>query len=431
MCDDGLRVLNKQLEEHLKDEQAAEDYVSFSEYEDNGAATLSLHSYHIEQLQPETTADRGLPMRNDVITPDTVTIHVGGLKALGGSEVSYAAMLIEILSKVISNDIVVERYKRQSSMESPNESQLSEMELQQLSDYLRLEVEAREKSGPQETCTATKNLLDTVTIHVRGLKTLGRLEVSYAAVLLEILTKVIPSDIVVERYNKRQSSMEGPNETQLSETELQQLSDHLQLEVEAREKSGQQETCVRDTPEERRDMRPRFDSPPMPTEPTPKIAEYRTTRVPFGTPASPFLFTATLQYYFNHVDSARRSTAMTLAENFYVDDLVAGVSSSNEAFRRYKEVNLILSRAGTKLQKRSTNNDELRRPITNGLDFGSAAPLIKVLGSLWDTTTDKLVLKMESLLELLDERKDTKRCVLQTTTRFFDPLAGYHHSSLL
>ncbi|KAH7975476.1 hypothetical protein HPB52_001886 [Rhipicephalus sanguineus] len=53
-CNDGLqlRMLNEQLEEHFTDEQAAEDYLSVSEYEDNAAAMLSLLCYHIEQLQP-------------------------------------------------------------------------------------------------------------------------------------------------------------------------------------------------------------------------------------------------------------------------------------------------------------------------------------------------------------------------------------------
>ncbi|KAH7986540.1 hypothetical protein HPB52_024888 [Rhipicephalus sanguineus] len=45
-CNDGLRVLNEQLEEHLTDEQAAEDYLSVSEYEDNAAATLSFFLSH-------------------------------------------------------------------------------------------------------------------------------------------------------------------------------------------------------------------------------------------------------------------------------------------------------------------------------------------------------------------------------------------------
>ncbi|KAH7943104.1 hypothetical protein HPB52_005324 [Rhipicephalus sanguineus] len=94
-----------------------------------------------------------------------------------------------------------------------------------------------------------RNLLDTVTIHVRSLKSLGLSELSYATMLVEILTKVIPKYIVVEHY-MRQSSLRKTSETQSSETELQPLLDHQWLEVEARNN-------VRDTPEGRRNKRPK------------------------------------------------------------------------------------------------------------------------------------------------------------------------------
>ncbi|XP_037572307.1 uncharacterized protein LOC119454449 [Dermacentor silvarum] len=72
--------------------------------------------------------------------------------------------------------------------------------------------------------------------------------------LVEILTKAIPNDIVVEHY-KRQSLLQKPDEIQSSETELRQLLDFLRLEVEAREKSGHQDSCVRDTHDGRRDRK--------------------------------------------------------------------------------------------------------------------------------------------------------------------------------
>lgn len=42
---------------------------------------------------------------------DAVTINVTGLKALGRSELSDAAMLLKIMTKMISNDIMVPHYK--------------------------------------------------------------------------------------------------------------------------------------------------------------------------------------------------------------------------------------------------------------------------------------------------------------------------------
>lgn len=46
-----------------------------------------------------------------------------------------------------------------------------------------------------------RNLLDTVDINIRGLKPLGCPELSYAAMLVEFLTKAIPGDLLVEQQS--------------------------------------------------------------------------------------------------------------------------------------------------------------------------------------------------------------------------------------
>lgn len=92
-----------------------------------------------------------------------------------------------------------------------------------------------------------RNFQDAVTINVTGLKALGQSELSYAAMLLEIMTKVIPNDIVVAHY-KQQSSPERPNETHSSEMESKKLLNHSRLQVEDREKSVQHQSSVRDPP---------------------------------------------------------------------------------------------------------------------------------------------------------------------------------------
>ncbi|KAH6948890.1 hypothetical protein HPB50_026792 [Hyalomma asiaticum] len=92
------------------------------------------------------------------------------------------------------------------------------------------------------------------------------------------------------------------------------------------------------------------------------------TRVPFGSTASAFLRSATLQYHFKRLDPALKLTALQLAETFYVVDFVAGLNSSEEAFRLYQEVSLILTKAGMKLPKLSTNAEELSRHVADGMD---------------------------------------------------------------
>ncbi|XP_049523124.1 uncharacterized protein LOC119452753 [Dermacentor silvarum] len=523
-------------------------------------------------------------------------------------------MLVEILTKAIPNDIVVEHYKRQSLLQKPDEIQSSETELRQLLDFLRLEVEAREKSGHQDSCvrdthdgrrdrktcatpTASvlhnessktkevgislligadqmwKLVLNDVWSHdeVTGLAAIntklgwtfqgpvpcdGRIFKEVRAHVCVLRTSCTETDVsetlqhfweldsigisdpsthdehgneVVRQFTENIAFKNGRYEVALpwksvntyladnrsvavrrlhgllrrfgSNEELLQQYDkavrQYELDDHAERVNGKDsaERCyymphhavIRESSSTTRlrvvfdasshahgaaslnellEKGPKinnnmvkmlvnfrlhkigitadvqkaflqigiqepdrdalrflwFDSTPMSSEHVPKIVEYRMTRVPFGTTASPFLLTATLQYHFKHINPALRSSAMQLAENFYVDDLVTGVSSSKEAFRLYNEANLILSKAGMKLQKWSTNDDELRKYITDRLDSVSAMAPTKVLGLLWDTAADKLILNMESLLQILEKKNDTKRCVLQTTARIFDPL---------
>ncbi|XP_049527620.1 uncharacterized protein LOC125947248 [Dermacentor silvarum] len=292
-CNDELRVLNEQLEGYLTDEQASEDYISVADNEDNTAATLSLLCHHIEQLQSQTTADRGLPTPNDASASGTISGH----RALGDTSTPVVgASRLPKLDLVHFNGTVqqwqpfwdmfkhavhenasltnIDRFhylktllagpaaKAIEGIQVTDASYADAIEIltnrfgnvriieQKYLENLRMLRPVRFSTD----VTAMRNLLDTVHINVRGLKALGRSELSYAAMLVEILTKAIPNDIVVEHY-KRQSLLQKPDEIQSSETELRQLLDFLRLEVEAREKSGHQDSCVRDTHDGRRDRK--------------------------------------------------------------------------------------------------------------------------------------------------------------------------------
>ncbi|KAH6930033.1 hypothetical protein HPB50_008104 [Hyalomma asiaticum] len=85
---------------------------------------------------------------------DAVNINVRGLKALGQSELSGTALLIEFLTEVFTNDIFVRCCKRLSVLHKPDENESSETELRLLLGCLR--QKAREKSGQQEPATSNK-----------------------------------------------------------------------------------------------------------------------------------------------------------------------------------------------------------------------------------------------------------------------------------
>ncbi|XP_029835783.2 uncharacterized protein LOC115319889 [Ixodes scapularis] len=115
-----------------------------------------------------------------------------------------------------------------------------------------------------------------------------------------------------------------------------------------------------------------------------------------------------------------------LLKCFYVDDLIVGVSSYEEAQKLYDDSTEILAKAGMRLQKWSTSSRELKCHIEKTADETStcaeSSGLTKVLGILWDTEQDNLQVNLQSLSDFVEERMDTKRFVLQTTSRLFDPL---------
>ncbi|XP_037521402.1 uncharacterized protein LOC119398643 [Rhipicephalus sanguineus] len=163
---------------------------------------------------------------------------------------------------------------------------------------------------------------------------------------------------------------------------------------------------------------------PRPGETLPVIDTWRMKRVPFGTTASPFLLSATLQHHLKACEVQFPSTAGRLKRSLYVDDLLTGANSEKEALRLYTEANAIFSAASMKLHKWSSNSERLRRRFEgDGVapkHLGFLPGVLKVLGLAWDPITDELTF-VPCVSDNASERA-TKRSMLQTTARIYDPL---------
>ncbi|XP_064483001.1 uncharacterized protein LOC135395842 [Ornithodoros turicata] len=155
----------------------------------------------------------------------------------------------------------------------------------------------------------------------------------------------------------------------------------------------------------------------------------RMTRVPFGATSSPFLLSATIQHHLATITGDQETTARKLSRSFYVDDLVTGADSEEEAEKLYREALEIMNTAGMNLRKWTTSNDRLRAlfdgresPVHGTKEKQQLLSPQKILGVSWDTEQDKLQVTMKSLFTFLLETADTKRYVLQAASRIFDPL---------
>ncbi|XP_064463407.1 uncharacterized protein LOC135374345 [Ornithodoros turicata] len=176
-----------------------------------------------------------------------------------------------------------------------------------------------------------------------------------------------------------------------------------------------------------------FADVPTVNHPFPAVEEWRMTRVPFGTTTSPFLLGATLQYHLRNARDDQAHVAAILERSFYVDDLLAGASTVEEAKTIKDTAQALMAEAGMNLTKWSSNSTELQKYI-NG-PSSTAAPSItepennikagevsKVLGIVWDHKNDCFRFSGEHLLEVLTILRNTKRSVLQMSARVFDPL---------
>ncbi|GFV39418.1 integrase catalytic domain-containing protein [Trichonephila clavipes] len=107
-------------------------------------------------------------------------------------------------------------------------------------------------------------------------------------------------------------------------------------------------------------------------------------------------------------------TVRTLDHCFYVDDLVTGEDDAKSAFDLSSKAAKIMSEAGMNLRKWISNDCELMKQWQlehfdhlNMNDFVNHPH--RVLGLLWHPQKDYLSLRLTSLLDFLQKRKNTKR----------------------
>ncbi|XP_064464472.1 uncharacterized protein LOC135375756 [Ornithodoros turicata] len=166
-----------------------------------------------------------------------------------------------------------------------------------------------------------------------------------------------------------------------------------------------------------------YATTPRAGEPLPPVEIWRMTRVPFGAKSSPFLLAATIRHHLRAAEETYPRTASLLSSHFYVDDLVVGMPSPEEALTVYHESRQIFRDAGMKLVKWTSNDAHLRATFdADGTGSSTTSPLRKVLGIVWDIETDEIRYPLKSMSEFLEQRSNTKRYVLQAVARIYDPL---------
>ena len=99
------------------------------------------------------------------------------------------------------------------------------------------------------------------------------------------------------------------------------------------------------------------------TKAQPEVQILKFTRVVFGVSSSPFLLNATIRHHLKKYVSTHPKLVKKISESIYVDDVVSGAETEEEAFTMYQESKAMLRSGGFNLHKFNTNSSKLRELI--------------------------------------------------------------------
>ncbi|GFW40266.1 retrovirus-related Pol polyprotein from transposon 17.6 [Trichonephila clavipes] len=160
-----------------------------------------------------------------------------------------------------------------------------------------------------------------------------------------------------------------------------------------------------------------------------KFQVYRFKRVMFGVNVT-FLLSATIKHQIENYREQYPAATEMLDTCLYVDDVISGADNISQALKVSKDAETIMKNASMKLRKWNSNDQTLMRTWEKeGLethprhpDDSSKIPSSKVLGIPWDVVHDYFTIDVKGLLQLDTSKPITKRIVLQSAGKIYDPV---------
>ena len=154
-----------------------------------------------------------------------------------------------------------------------------------------------------------------------------------------------------------------------------------------------------------------------PLDPDSELQVYRFKVVLFGAVCSPFMLNATLHY---HLSKYRSTIAHDMLTNLYVDNIVSGCQSVEEAHHYYHMARSVMKDAQFNLRSWASNSQVITDEAAKEGVRDDTNP-VNVLGLQWNTQTDSLSLSTKSPIPAATSLV-TKRDVLRESSKIFDPL---------
>ena len=157
------------------------------------------------------------------------------------------------------------------------------------------------------------------------------------------------------------------------------------------------------------------------------FVDYCMKRVTTGVAASPYLAVKILQQAAKDFAGDFPQASWHVENSFYVDDLLGGADSEEEALDLYRNLRQVLGKGGFNLRKWRSSSAEVLASIpdkllealpTQDLVDRHSAKYPKTLGVAWDSRSDT----MATHIELPTGYSSTKRGVVSDIARTFDVL---------
>ena len=148
------------------------------------------------------------------------------------------------------------------------------------------------------------------------------------------------------------------------------------------------------------------------------IQEYRFTRGIWGIISAAFLLACTIICHLLTYDNV---ISRDIIKNLYVDNLISGTDTTQNAINYYQETKQIFNEASMNIREWASNDSEVMKNIRD--EDKCRNKVVKVLGMIWKTREDKI-----SLATMKSEKEGdnlTKRVMLQRIAPVYDPIGFF------
>lgn len=157
-------------------------------------------------------------------------------------------------------------------------------------------------------------------------------------------------------------------------------------------------------------------------DPLSAVIEYELNTVTYGVKSSAFLALRVIKQLLVDEGESYPLAASRVANDMYVDDLVSGADSIEEATRLHQELCSLFEKGGFTLSKWASTIPDFNPSTNDKVDCVSISPkeddYVKILGLIWRAPEDSLSYAVKQP----PSHHVTKRAMLSAVAKIFDPL---------